>query len=190
FDFAALPAELRTTIYEFALLSDHREHWIWRKNLPNLPTMRFRYNQPSRMFQERCPFTNSVACKDPRCRLQSRMGYIAEPANFKAYAFGLFYTSRLVSKEARAVFYGQTHFVFDSRFDLHIFLTSLQKTAEFIKSVTFNWLKSNGPHSEETKRDFKRWSLRFELSYGPELSTSIRELAEACPRLEFLEMID
>jgi hypothetical protein len=190
FAIEALPAELRTIIYQFALLSDQREHWIWRKNLPNLRTMRFRYNQPSRMFQDRCLLSDDAACKDPGCRTRDGIdGHVVEPIDLKGYAFGLFYTSRTVSEEARTVFYGQIHFIFDNRFDLHIFLRSLGRTAKFVKSVTFSWLKSNGPHSQEIKQEFKGWSLRSETCYGPELSTSIQELTDACPRLEFLEMI-
>lgn len=132
-----------------------------------------------------------IPCKSLRCR--SRMGHeehSIEQVELKDYAFGLFLTSRHVSDESRAVFYGGTHFVFDNRFDLHFFLISTRDTAKYIKSVTFNWTKSCGPHTKETKRDFKNWSLQSELCYGPRLSTSIQDLAKYCPSLQHLEMID
>lgn len=194
FPFQSLSAELRVCIYEYALLPNKTEPQISRGSLPTLQTLNFRYNCTPKMLHNRCHRrVNGRPCNDHRCRFREnkhRNDRYLEPVNLKDFAFGLFFTSRGISTEARALFYGQVHFVFDNRFDLKMFLNTLHRTAKYIKSLTFNWTKSFGPHSEEIKQQFKDWSLRYDVCCGPQLFVSIRELATACPSLKYLEMID
>ncbi|KAH3956078.1 hypothetical protein HBH98_253240 [Parastagonospora nodorum] len=105
------------------------------------------------------------------------------------FAFGLFLTSKQVSYDASKIFFGETHFVFESRFDLHIFLKA-NKHGKFVKTLTFNGLKSHGPHSKQVKARFTTWKLRSESFWGPTVSASIRELAEHCPKLAYIELLD
>ncbi|KAJ9655924.1 hypothetical protein H2201_008697 [Coniosporium apollinis] len=110
-----------------------------------------------------------------------------EPGNF---AFGLLLTSRAIYNEAVQVFFESNHFVFEDRFSMHMFLTTIgDKNAKDLKSISMHWTKSRGPHSANIKATHREWHLRSELCFGPSLAKSIKELQDACPNLEYLEML-
>ncbi|KAH5620712.1 hypothetical protein HBI68_254370 [Parastagonospora nodorum] len=82
--------------------------------------------------------TRLVGCKDYECRHRSMQHeHTIKAMRADKFAFGLFLTSKQVSYDASKIFFGETHFVFESRFDLHFFLQA-NKHAKLVKSLTFN----------------------------------------------------
>ncbi|EMD66058.1 hypothetical protein COCSADRAFT_294447 [Bipolaris sorokiniana ND90Pr] len=187
FPLMRLPTELRTEIYTYALLPS--DHMISRGTLPHIGSLRYRYSGLLKLLTERCN-TRLVGCKDYECRHRSMQHeHTIKAMRADEFAFGLFLTSKQVSYDASKIFFGETHFVFESRFDLHVFLQA-NKHAKLVKSLTFNGRKSYGPHSRQVKARFTTWKLRSESSWGPTVSASIRELAEHCPELAYIELLD
>jgi hypothetical protein len=163
---------------------------ITRDNLPPMPSLRYRYNERPKLLMEKSDDDTAAFCKDYECRHRHTYHeHDIQSISTDAFAFGLFLTSREVANDAVRVFFGEIHFVFESRFDLHIFLKA-NRHARHLKSLTFNGRKSNGPHSKQVKARFTRWKLRSECYWGPTVSASIRELAEQCPKLLYMEMLD
>jgi hypothetical protein len=188
FPILELPAELRIEIYRYSLLTGL--HWVSRGRLPNLHSLRYRFNGQPMLLWERSDDRSIVLCKDYECRQRLiQHDHIVEPVRASDFAFGLFLTSREISHDAIRIFFGETHFVFESRFDLHMFLKT-SKHAMFVKSLTFNMRKSYGPHSRQIKARFTTWKLRSACSWGPSVSSSIRELAQVCPALAYMELVD
>jgi hypothetical protein len=188
FPLLKLPAELRFEIFRYALLP--RGHMVVRENMPPMPSLRYRCHERPTLLIEKSNDSTTVLCKDYECRHhETYHEHTIESVKTKEFAFGLFRTSREVSYDAVKIFFGEIHFIFESRFDLHIFLKS-HKHAQFVKSLTFNGKKSNGPHSKQVKARFTTWKLRSARYWGPTVSASIRELDERCPELDYLEMLD
>jgi hypothetical protein len=188
FGFMDLPAELRIEIYRYALLPGN--HMVLRKNLPHISSLRYRFNEQPTLLRENCDDGSVVFCKDYECRHRStHHEHTVDSVRLHDFAFGLFLTSKETSYDAIKIFFGETHFVFESRLDLHMFLKA-NKHARCMKSLTFNGRKSHGPHSKLVKARFTTWKLRSERHWGPTVSASIRELAELCPALVYIEMLD
>jgi hypothetical protein len=163
---------------------------IKRDNLPKLPSLRYRYNERPKLLMEKSDDDTAVCCKDYECRhRQTYHEHNIESISTDAFAFGLFLTSKEVSYDAVNILFGEIHFVFESRFDLHMFLKA-NRHARLLRSLTFNGRKSNGPHSKQVKAHFTRWKLRSECYWGPTVSAAIRELAEQCAELLYMEMLD
>jgi hypothetical protein len=180
FRFVDLPAELRIEIYRYALVS--RDHMVVRENLPNISSLRYRCGGRQKWLRERRTDRHVVFCKDYECRHRSTQHeHKIEPIQADDFAFGLFLTDKQISHEAIKIFFEETHFVFESRFDLHVFLQG-NKHARYMKSLTFNGRKSYGPHNMQVKAHFPTWKLGSERCWGPTVSASIRELAQLCPR--------
>jgi hypothetical protein len=186
--FVCLPLELRIEIYRYALLPGG--HMILREDLPYIASLRYRYNEQPRLLRENCNADVVIGCKDYECRHRTtEHEHTIESIRAHDFAFGLFLTSKEISYDAIKIFFGETHFVFESRFDLHMFLKS-NKHASFVKSLAFNGRKSHGPHSKQAKARFTTWKLRSERYWGPTVATSIRELAACCPELVYIEILD
>jgi hypothetical protein len=183
-----LPAELRIEIYRHSLLSG--DHWVPRGRLSTLHSLRYRYAKQPTLLRERVGTDCPILCKDYECRQRlAQHEHAIEPIQVNEFAFGLFCTSKEVSHEAFGVFFGQTHFVLESRLDLHMFLRA-NKHAYLIKSLTFNTRKSHGPHSRQLRARFTTWKLRSECFWGPTVLHSLRELGRLCPKLAYMEMIN
>jgi hypothetical protein len=191
-----LPAELRDMILQYALQS--KDHMVSRDNLPPLPSMRYRYDRLPGLWREQNSNDPGILCKDRNCRHRRSFhqnGYIdgymphehtLKPVFANDYAFGLFLTSSAISHAASMIFFEKTHFIFESRADLHMFLNATGKHAEHVRSITFNWLDDrHDPPSLKMGSHFKAPSF-----HESRLSTSIRALAEACPKLAYIEMVD
>jgi hypothetical protein len=188
FPFVHLPAELRIQIYRYALL--HGDHIILRGNLPPIASLRYRFTEQMKWLKEECNAGLVVGCQDYDCRNQSfQNDHAVKPIKANDFGFGLFLTSKQISYDAIRIFFGETHFIFESRFDLHRFLKA-NKHAKHVKSLTFNGRKSWGPHSKQLKARYKTWKLRSERYWGPTVSASIRELAMCCPKLSYIEILD
>jgi hypothetical protein len=192
FQLMALPAELQTMIFEHAL--PRGGHMVKRNDLRHLPSIRYRCDAQPKFLQESCGADYVTYCNDYDCRDRSRAGlmkheHILEPSRAQNFAFGLFLTSKTVSDEAIKIFFGQTHFIFESRFDLCMFLSAVGEQAKHVKSVTFNWRKSRGHHSNEVEASHTTWKLQSADCRGPTELTSLQELAEHCPHLEYVEIV-
>jgi hypothetical protein len=188
FPFMHLPAELCIEIYRYSLL--RKDHIISRGHLPQIASLRYRYNEQNGLLREKCHASLAVGCQDYDCRNPSfQPEHTVESIPVHDFGFGLFLTSKQISCEAVKIFFGETHFVFESRFDLHRFLKA-NKHAKHMKSLTFNGRKSCGPHSKQVKARFRTWKLRSERFWGPTGSASMRELAKVCPELSYLELLD
>jgi hypothetical protein len=188
FRFMDLPAELRIEIYRYALLPGN--HMVLRGNLPHTSSLRYRFNEQPTLLREKCDENSVVFCKDYECRHRStHHEHTVNSIQPEDFAFGLFLTSKTISYDAIKIFFGETHFVFESRLDLHMFLKT-NKHARYMKSLTFNGRKSHGPHTKQVKARFTTWKLRSERHWGPTMSASIQELAEHCPALVYIEMLD
>jgi hypothetical protein len=183
-----LPAELRIEIYRYSLVSGI--HCVPRGRLSALHSLRYRHTKQATLLRERVGTDCAILCKDYECRQRlAQHEHAIEPIQANEFAFGLFRTGKEVSREAFGVFFGQTHFVFESRLDLHMFLRA-NKHAYLVKSLTFNARKSHGPHSKQLKARFTTWKLRSECFWGPSVLHSLRELGRLCPKLAYMEMID
>jgi hypothetical protein len=183
-----LPTELRIEIYRHSLLSG--AHRVPRGRLATLHSLRYRYGKPPTLFREQVGTECSTLCKDYECRQRlAQHEHAVEPIQAHKFAFALFRTNKEVSLEAFGVFFGQTHFVFENRLDLHMFLRA-NKHAYLIKSLTFNTRKSHGPHSKQLRARFTTWKLRSECFWGPTVLHSLHELGRLCPELAYMEMID
>jgi hypothetical protein len=188
FRFTDLPAELRIEIYRYALLPGN--HMVLRGNLPHISSLRYRFDEQPTLLREKCDSDSVVVCKDYECRHRStRHEHTVVSIRPGDFAFGLFLTSKEISYDAIKIFFGETHFVFESRLDLHMFLRA-NKHARCMKSLTFNGRKSHGPHTKQVKARFTTWKLRSERYWGPSVSACIRELAEHCPALVYIELLD
>jgi hypothetical protein len=188
FRFMDLPAELRIEIYRYSLVSG--VHWVPRKRLPDLHSLRYRYNKRPLLFRERCDDSSIIFCKDYACRHRlMQHGHAIEAIQASDFAFGLFLSNKDVSHEAFRVFFGETHFVFENRLDLHTFLRT-NKHAEFMKSLTFNMRKSHGTHKRQVKARIATWKLQLGCSWVPSVSDSMCELNRVCPDLAYMELID
>jgi hypothetical protein len=167
---------------------------VKRNDLRHLPSIRYRCDAQPKFLQESCGADYVTYCNDYDCRDRSRAGlmkheHILEPSRAQNFAFGLFLTSKTVSDEAIKIFFGQTHFIFESRFDLCRFLSAVGEQAKHVKSVTFNWRKSRGHHSNEVEASHTTWKLQSADCRGPTELTSLQELAEHCPHLEYVEIV-
>jgi hypothetical protein len=69
------------------------------------------------------------------------------------------------------------NFVFNNRFDLHMFLKA-SKQAKFTRGLPFYGRSSHRPHNKQGKVRSTTWDLRPENYWGPTVSASIRKLAE------------
>jgi hypothetical protein len=163
---------------------------IFREDLPYIASLRYRHNEQPGLLKENCNTDAVVGCKDYECRHRiTEHGHTIESIRAHDFAFGLFLTSKEISYDAIKIFFGETHFVFENRFDLHMFLKS-NKHASFVQSLTLDGRKSHGPHSKQVKARFTTWKLRSECYWGPTVATSMRELAACCPELFYIEMLD
>jgi hypothetical protein len=87
---------------------------------------------------------------------------------FTDLAFGLLFTSTQIHNEASEMFFKLNHFLFETIFDMHKFLSTTGEKTKFIQSVTLNPVTNKYPLS---------------------LADSIVELCIACPSIKYLEMI-
>jgi hypothetical protein len=188
FPFLDLPAELRIEIYRYSLVSG--AHFVPRGSLPALHSLRFRLDKRPKLLRERGQANSITVCKSYECRQRLiEHEHAIEPIRAHDFAFGLFLTSKAISHDAVRIFFQETHFVFESRFELHIFLKTSRHVG-LMKSLTLNMLKSHGPHSRQMKARFTTWKLRSERFWGPTVSDSIRELVRVCPAITYMELVD
>lgn len=168
-------------------LSPIADNLVPRDGLAPRHGVRYRYNQQHKLWKIMPP-QGTVRDKDRTYRDWFdifRLKELVSPIDPQEFAFGLFLTSRSIHHEAAQTFFGANHFVFDDRFNLHMFITIIGDNAKYIQSVSMHW--SSGEHDVEVQKAHKQWFPQSE--YGPRLAKSVVELREACPRLEYLEML-
>jgi hypothetical protein len=178
-----LPPKLRNRIYYFALVATE-DPLVPRSTLAPRPGLRFRYNRHPNFWKAivlgraNADWFNIV-----------NMKYHAKSINARHYAFGLFFASRSTCNEATSVFYSGHHFVFEDRFNLHMFIMAIGKeNTRHVLSVSVDLRKSTGVHSDKIKNEHAQWQLHLNKIHGPTLAESIIELRNACPQLEYLEV--
>lgn len=69
-----------------------------------------------------------------------------------------------------------------------MFITNIGNNTKYVQSVGMHWRKSIGQHDVEVQEANNQW-FQSDYGCGPRLATSVVELGDACPRVEYLEML-
>jgi len=178
FRFQELPLELRNQIYHFALVEPQKSFSPYHGQGPQ-HILRYRYNHPSRLLKT----TSNSGDKTRDWFADFYFSEGAEAVNWKQFSFGLARTSTWISKEALKVFYEETHFAFESLFDLYQFLSRIGANANYIRSLSVRLMESRLGNKKDALPSLRSWSK------GLTLARFVQQLEKTCQGLRYLELL-
>jgi hypothetical protein len=190
-----LPLEVRMIIYRMSLVNNE-ENFVPREGMPPLPGFRYRHQfrqkrQGLRQLHSLRPILWKANLRSSCCWFNVLGDYaLAKPINHSAFAFGLLFTSRSIYNEATPMFFQANHFIFEDLFSLHMFIKTVSKeNIGHVRSVSLSWLSNQDHQRQAYLRECKKRMRDPRMKNGRGLAMSVIELHNACPVLEYLEML-
>ncbi|KFX98029.1 hypothetical protein O988_04575 [Pseudogymnoascus sp. VKM F-3808] len=101
--------------------------------------------------------------------------------------FKLVMISKTTVPEVVQNFHEATHWIFENRLNLHLFLDAIAGHGCYVRSISLCLQKSKGPYSDDVKDKYGSWKLG-NSSQGPSYKVTFDRLQESCPNLEYLEL--
>lgn len=181
-----LPIEIRRYIWKLVFFSPENPLVPRRSNRP-LQGLRYRA-QDARNPQFWSAMTSKIVGTDAKDWRAMFLNKSKEFMPVKNHDFcSLMVVSKAIASEVVQAFHEDTHWIFESRLDLHLFLDAIATQGDYVRSISLCLFKSQGPYSEEVKTKYESWKLG-NSSPGPSLMVTIDRLQKSCPNLEYLEL--
>ena len=186
-----LPPELRIRVYFFALVSPQSSFQPTEEST-HMPILRYACDLSPPLFQYKLTEVDMVHYwEKDAAKNGSRFAFTTfrdkqfrQAINPEHFAFGLFLVSKTISRESLEVFYGESLFGFDSRFDLHVFLRKVGLTN--LKHVRRIRADLGEQHGSSKKDLHSQICPQYERA---NLASTILGLQIACPKLRYLDIL-
>ncbi|KFY69020.1 hypothetical protein V496_00607 [Pseudogymnoascus sp. VKM F-4515 (FW-2607)] len=190
----SLPPEIRKMIWQL-VFSRPGESLVPRRDNKGLGGLRYRHGQEQQ-------FWSATSLKEPKKDIYKgadgwrnredwdwrekfmRFEEVMPVENQQLFRLVI---SKTTVPEVAEAFHEATHWIFENRLDLHLFLDAIAGQSCYVRSISLCLQKSKGPYSDDVKHKYGSWKLG-NSSQGPSYKVTFDRLQESCPYLEYLEL--